>query len=67
MNCRLEGENMENKINWKRTIAGIIIIFIVVWFGTAIVIGNIANLSVATIATSVAFASIMTYLISKIL
>ena len=58
---------MENKINWKKTISGIITILIVVWFGTAIIIGNIANLSVATIATSVAFASVLTYIVSKLL
>ena len=58
---------MENKINWKRTIAGVIVIFIVVWFGTAIIIGNIANLSIATIATTIAFASVLTYIVSKLL
>ena len=58
---------MEKKLNWKRTIAGTIIIAVVVWFGTAIILGNILNLSVGIIATVVTFASVVTYFVSKLL
>ncbi len=58
---------MEKNLNWKRIVIGIILIAVVTWFGTAVIIGNIGNLSIATIATAIAFASVVTYIISKLL
>jgi hypothetical protein len=58
---------MEKNPNWKRVIAGIILITVVTFFGTAIIIPNIEHLSGATIASAIAFASVVTYIISKFL
>jgi len=58
---------MEKNLNWKRIISGIILIGVVTFFGTAIIIPSIEHLSGATIATAIAFASVVTYIISKLL
>ena len=58
---------MKQKINWKGTIGGIILIGLIVWFGTVFFIGNIIELSTANLATALAFTAIVTYLVSRFL
>jgi hypothetical protein len=58
---------MEKKHDWKKIIAGVIIIFVVIWIGTIFFIQSIANLSTGLLATVIAFASVITYLVSKLL
>jgi hypothetical protein len=54
---------MSQKVRWKRTIGGAIIIFLVIWFGTMISIGSIMELSTGKLATVLAFTAIITYIV----
>jgi len=58
---------MDKTFNWKKTIGGAILIFVIVLFGTMILVGNIVNLSTGMLGIVIAFASVITYLISKLL
>ena len=58
---------MDKTFNWKKTIGGAILIFVIVLFVTMILIGNIVNLSTGLLGIVIAFASVITYLISKLL
>lgn len=58
---------MNKTFNWKKTIGGVILIFVIVLLGTLLLVGNIMNLSTGMLGIVVAFASVITYLISKLL
>ena len=58
---------MDKTFNWKKTIGGAFIIFFTVLFGTMIFVGNIVNLSTGMLGIVIAFASVVTYIISKLL